>query len=177
VTPLILHDRVEEFLTLRRRLGFVPESVQHQLRSFARYAESIGHEGPITVALATAWAALPCPGDPARAERRLGAVRTFARHCLAFDRHTEIPPCGFFGRVPRRPPPHIYSDAEIAALIAACHALRPRDGLRPRTYATFFGLLAACGLRLSDARQLERRDVDLRTGVLTIRTMEALEAL
>ena len=169
MTPPALLERVEEFLTLRRQLGFAPESVRYQLRSFARYAECVDHEGPITTALAAAWAALPCSGNPARAERRLGIVRTFARHCLAFDPDTEVPPCGFFGRIPRRPPPHIYSDGEIATLIMACRALRPRGGLRPRTYAAFFGLLAACGLRLSEARRLERRDVDLRTGVLTIR--------
>ncbi len=169
MTPPTMLDRVEEFLTLRRRLGFAPEAVQWQLRSFAHYAERVGHEGPITTALAAAWASLPSPGDPARAERRLGAVRTFVRHCLVFEPDTQVPPCGLFGRIPRRPPPHIYSDAEIAALITACQALRPRAGLRPRTYAVFFGLLAACGLRLSEARRLKRRDVDLRTGVLTIR--------
>jgi integrase len=169
VTTPDLLERVEEFLALRRRLGFAPESVQYQLRSFARYAEGVGHEGPITTALAAAWAALPCSDNPAQAERRLGTVRTFARHCLAFEPDTEVPPCGFFGRITRRPPPHIYSDAEITALITACHALSPQGGLRPRTYVAFFGLLAACGLRLSEARGLARRDVDLRTGVLTIR--------
>ena len=37
------------------------------------------------------------------------------------------------------------------------------------TYVAFFSLLASTGLRLSEARRLERRDVDLAHGVLTIR--------
>jgi integrase len=40
--------------------------------------------------------------------------------------------------------------------------------LRPLTYAVFFSLLATTGLRLSEARRLERGDVDLAHGVLTI---------
>jgi len=42
-------------------------------------------------------------------------------------------------------------------------------GLRSATYRAFFGLIAAAGLRLSEAINLQRSDVDLTDGVLTIR--------
>jgi len=45
--------------------------------------------------------------------------------------------------------------------------LRPR--LRAATHATLFGLLAATGLRLGEAIGLERDDVDLQQGLITIR--------
>ena len=57
----------------------------------------------------------------------------------------------------------------ISALLRECSLLRPRDGLRPRTYVAFFSLLASTGLRLSEARRLERSDVDLSKGLLTVR--------
>ena len=41
--------------------------------------------------------------------------------------------------------------------------------LRPHTFATFFGLLACTGLRVSEALSLTRPDVDWRQGLLTIR--------
>ena len=127
------------------------------------------HHGPITIDLAVQWGLSSCPGDPARAERRLGAVRQFARHRAAFDPATEIPPAGLLGRIPRRKQPHIYSDAEISALLRECGRLWPGDGLRPRTYVAFFSLLASTGLRLSEACRLDRRDIDLSKGLLTIR--------
>jgi integrase len=160
---------VEDYLALRRDLGFDIERLGWLLRNFARYTEQIEHRGPITVDLAVRWALSSGVGDPARAERRLWAVRRFAQHRAAFDAATEVPPAGLLGRVPRRPQPHIYSDAEISALLRECGQLWPRDGLRPKTYVAFFSLLASTGLRLSEACRLDRRDVDLSRGLLTIR--------
>jgi site-specific recombinase XerD len=42
-------------------------------------------------------------------------------------------------------------------------------GLRPHTYTTLFGLYASAGLRTSEPLHLDRDDVDLVHGVLTIR--------
>ena len=160
---------VEDYLALRRDMGFDVEQLGWLLRSFARYTEQTEHHGPLTVDLAVRWALSSRPGDPARGERRLWAVRQFARHRAAFDPATEVAPAGLLGRTPSRTPPHIYSDVEISALLRECRRLRPRGGLRPTTYVVFFSLLASTGLRLSEARRLDRRDVDLTHGLLTIR--------
>jgi len=169
MTPPRLLALVDDYLALRRSLGFGIERLRWLLRDFVRYTERIEHRGPITIDLAVQWALSSCPGDPACAERRLWAVRQFARHRAAFDSSTEVPPAGLLGRIPRRKQPHIYSDAEISALLRECSRLWPRDGLRPSTYVAFFSLLASTGLRLSEARRLDRRDVDLSKGLLTIR--------
>ncbi|MFA6510149.1 MAG: tyrosine-type recombinase/integrase [Candidatus Peribacteraceae bacterium] len=65
--------------------------------------------------------------------------------------------------------PYIYSDDDIERLLAAAGTLSSSHGLRGRTYATLFGLLTVTGLRISEALGLDREDIDLRTGVLTIR--------
>jgi integrase len=160
---------IDDYLTLRRDLGFEVENLRWRLRDFARYAERIEHHGPITVDLAVRWALSTCSGNPARAERRLGAVRQFARHRAAFDSETEVPRAGLFGRIPGRQQPHIYSGAEISALLRECSHLLPRHGLRPSTYRVLFSLLASSGLRLSEARRLDCRDVDLSKGLLIVR--------
>jgi integrase len=160
---------VDDYLAVRRGLGFALEQPAWLLRDFARYADRSGHRGPLTTELAVRWALSSRSGDPAQAARRLSAVRQFARHRALLDPATEVPPPGLLGRVPRRRPPHIYSDAELAALLRQASLLRPRGGLRPRTYETFFSLLASTGLRLSEACGLERADVDLEAGVLTVR--------
>ena len=160
---------VEDYLATRRSLGFDVQRHQWLLWNFARFTDRIRYHGPITVELALRWAVSSCPGQPVRAERRLSAVRQFARYLSSLDPSTEIPPAGLLGHATGRRQPHIYSDSEICALLRECSHLQPREGLRPRTYAAFFSLLACTGLRLSEARRLRRCDVDLHEGLLTLR--------
>lgn len=165
-TPMVA--LVTDYLALRRGLGFDLRVSGWLLLDFARYADATGHHGPITIDLATRWAATSKSGAPQIAQR-LAVVGQFARHRVAFDPAPEIPPTGLAGCPARRKPPHIYSDAEIAALLQAAAALRPRGGLRPHTYVALFSLIASTGLRISEARHLTRRDVDLDGGRLVIR--------
>lgn len=162
-------DLVADYLNVRRGLGFQLDTPGALLADFARYVDRIGHRGPVTTELAVQWALLTRSDDPAQAVRRLGAVRQFARYRAAFDPATEIPPVGLLGRLPGRKQPHVYSDPEIAALLRQARLLLPRRGLRPRTYVTFFALLASTGLRLSEACRLQPDDVDFTEGVLTVR--------
>ena len=164
-----VHAWVEEYLAYRRGLGFELKSPAWLLRDFARYAERVGHQGPLTLDLVTRWALRSRSADPAQAARRLGIIRSFARHRALFDPATQIPPMGLFGRVPRRQQPHFYSDAEIAALLREASGIGPRDGLSATTYVTFFSLLISTGLRLSEACHLTGKDVNLEHGLLTIR--------
>jgi integrase len=101
--------------------------------------------------------------------RRLEIVRCFARHLAVTEPGTEVPLRGLLGPAHRRTSPHIYSEAEIAALLAAAGRLAPTNGLRPQTYVTLFGLLASTGLRISEALHLQRADADLGRSVLKIR--------
>ena len=64
--------------------------------------------------------------------------------------------------------PYLYSDDEIAALIdRGRHAVARRSA--PRRYATLIGLLAVTGMRVGEAIRLDRGDVDLANGLLTVR--------
>lgn len=169
MTPPDLYTQIADYLRLRRSLGFKLETPGMLLASFVRYADQVGHHGPVTTELAVTWALQTDSQDPAAAARRLAPVRMFARHQAALDGATEIPPKGILGGVPRRrPQPHIYSDGELAELLDECRRLTPRGGLRPATYAALFGLLACTGLRLSEACGLTRSGVNLDAGVLTV---------
>jgi len=61
--------------------------------------------------------------------------------------------------------------AVVAAIpvLAAALVLPPANGLRRWTYHYLFGLIAVTGLRLSEAIGLQRSDVNLDEGVLTVR--------
>jgi integrase len=66
-----------------------------------------------------------------------------------------------------RPTPFLWSPHDIGRLLESTRALRP--ALRAATYEALFGLLATCGMRVGEAVGLDRDDVDLRAGVITIR--------
>jgi integrase len=99
-------------------------------------------------------------------------VRGFARHRSATDPRTQIPPDGLLPYRPKRARPYLYSDTEIRDLVYAARHMPcryERGQLRPWVYSCLFGLLSVSGLRLSEARNLELHDVDLKAAVLTIR--------
>jgi integrase len=159
----------KDYLAYRRDLGFQLRKREPLLLQFAAYADRAGHRGPLTTALAVRWARLPAQASPHYWAIRLDVVRGFARHLAILDPATEIPPRGLLGPAYCRVTPHIYSEAEVAALLAAARHLVPRNSLRPHTYVTLFGLLACTGLRGSEARQLTRSDVAWEQNLLTIR--------
>lgn len=162
-------SRVETYLTYRRCHGFKLTADESQLRSFARYADEIGTSGHLTVALAVAWVRSSRHPNQLTWARRIAVLQGFARFCLRDNPATEILPRDLFGPTHRRRVPHIYTEAELGSLLEAAKDLAPTDGLRPATCQCVFGLLAATGLRISEALSLTRTDVDLNAGVLLIR--------
>lgn len=166
-----MHAHVDAYLAVRRSLGFALRIEGRQLLSFARFADHEGHQGPLTVAVAVRWAQQTRRATRLTWARRLQVLRPFMKFRAQFDAGTEIVPSTLFGPVHRRRVPHIYTEAEIRALLEAAAQLPPVTGLRlrPRTYATLFGLLASTGLRISEALALTPTDVDLSAAVLTVR--------
>ena len=88
------------------------------------------------------------------------AVRRFALALHAEDPRHEVPSADLFGRASRRRrTPYIYSPEEIRRLIDAAQRLGPDDTIRPLTYATMFGLIAATGMRVSEAIAIRLPDM------------------
>jgi integrase len=158
-----------DYLAYRRDLGFQLRKREPLLLQFAEYADRAGHRGPLTTELAVRWARLPAHAAPRYWAIRLDVVRGFARYLAVVDPDTEIPPRGLLGPAYCRVTPHIYSEAEVSALLAAARRLPPRNSLRPHTYGALFGLLACTGLRGSEARHLTQADVAWEQNLLTIR--------
>ena len=170
MTKNTMQRRVQEYLDERRRLGYALRDAGARLLAFARFADAAGHKGPITLKLIADWA----KGQATRATPitwagRVEIIRPFAKYCARDEARTAIPNAVMFGPAHRRLTPHIYSDKEIEDLLEAAGKLRPAGSLRPATYQTFFGLIAATGLRRSEALNLLCTDFDASQNRVTIR--------
>jgi integrase/recombinase XerD len=166
-----LRQAVQDYLDLRRSLGFKLKEAGNALPDFVAFMEQ--HRAPyVTQALALAWAQQPSDVQPAQWAQRLSYVRQFARHRSATDLRTQIPAPALLPFQPKRARPYLYSTREIRALLRAALEMpyrNEREELLPSTYYCLFGLLSVSGMRLGEARNLELQDVDLTAGILTVR--------
>lgn len=161
-----LRQVLADYLAVRRSLGYKLARPEKLLGQFITYLEDAGAE-TVTTGHALAWATLP-GGDQSWHALRLSAVRGFATYLRTIDPSAEVPPADLVPWRPCRATPYLYSDADIAALIAAAASLR--FPLRVATYQTLIGLLAVTGIRVGEAIRLDRADLDLPgNGVLTVR--------
>ena len=160
-----LHHHVEDYLRLRRSLGFKLVFEGHVLPQFVTWLAEHAVD-TVTTEAAITWAQLPQDVNPINWAHRLGAVRGFARYLRTIDPIVEIPPANVFVRPACRAIPYLFSAVDVRRLLDAASALRP--AFRAATFETLFGLLAATGMRIGEALRLHRDDVDLDHGVLTI---------
>jgi len=163
-----LRAALKDYLDTRRGLGFELRTPAYNLDKFVSFLEQEG-AAYVTTDLALRWATHPRNAAPAYKATRLAHVRRFAAWRKATDPRTEVPPHGLLPQRTRRKTPFIYSDEQVRAVLAAARALPSSKGLRGLTYATLFGLIAVTGMRISEAVALDRGDVDLDEGIVTIR--------
>ena len=166
-----LRQAVQEYLSMRRHLGFKLREAGNALLNFVTFMEQ-KHAPYITAALALDWAQQPANVQPAHWAQRLSFVRGFARYRSASDSRTQIPSPGLLPFKPKRARPYLYSDEEINSLLCAALNMSHRYNscaLLPWVYYCLFGLLSVTGLRLGEAQNLKVQDVDLEAAVLTVR--------
>ena len=157
----------EEYLKIRRSLGFKMKKEEKLLFNFIGFLEQ-QEAAYITSTLAIRWAVQSKLCHPANWRTRLYIIRRFAKYFHALDPRTEIPPSDMvMYRYPRRTP-HIYTESEILRLIKAAKRTRAPKGLWGWTFSMHFGLLAVTGMRVAESVNLNREDVDLKEGILTI---------
>ena len=163
-----LRQSLGDYLAVRRSAGYKLESVARMLSGFVAFADRAG-AGTITTELALAWATQPRQASLIWLAHRLSAVRGFAAYLHALDPATEIPPADLLAAPGYQPAPaYLYSDADIAGLLAAARRLRPP--LQAATFETLLGLLAVTGLRIGEAMRLDRDDIDWDDNVLVVRS-------
>lgn len=148
-----MQTRVDDYLTMRRSLGFKLHGEGRMLADFAARLDDAG-QASITISAALAWATESQQAAPAHWRRRLSVVRGFARYLATLDPACHIPPADLLPAPSHRPPPYIYSAEEIAALIHAAGTIAAP--MSSATLQALISLIAATGLRVGEALALDR---------------------
>lgn len=162
-----LRQGLADYLAMRRALGF---KLQHDGRYLAQFVAALEAQGQDTITIdnALAWVCSPPVGaGEATLANRMTMVRGFAAYMHTVDPATQVPPVGLLPAGQHRAVPYLYSDADLAALLAAARALPSR--MAALTVSTLLGLLAVTGMRVGEALALDRGDLDLDQAVLTVR--------
>lgn len=163
---LLVH--LTNYLKLRRGLGFKLDSAEMLLRSFIRFA--VAKRAPfITTKLALKWATLPTNIKRVQSGSRLATVRRFAEYLSTVDPRTEVPSPKLLPYHIRRRPPQLYRDEDVRRLVEVAYQIALASPIKGPTLGTLFGLLAATGMRVSEALKLDCGDVDWDRELLTIR--------
>lgn len=162
-----LAGHLQDYLTLRRSLGFKLRATESLLRHFVCFAkEEKGSH--LTTRLAVRWATRPAQALPATLAGRYQVVRHFALYLSTVDERTEVPPAGLLLYRRQRKPPYFYTDQQVIHLVQAARKLPSVEGLKGPTLSTLLGLVAVTGMRIGEAVALERQHVDLSQRLLTI---------
>ena len=161
-----LRQVLVDYLSVRRALGYKLVRDEKLLAQFLTYLEALGQQRLSTEA-ALAWATLPTGAHRSWWSCRLSIIRGFAAHLKTIEPETEVPPSDLLPWRSCRATPYLYSEQEVAALVAAASTLRTAH--RVATYRTLIGLLAVTGMRVGEAISLDRSDFDAINGLLIVR--------
>jgi integrase len=163
-----LRKSLRQYVALRRALGTKLREPAATLEHFVDFLQREKAEF-ITSELALRWAMRPQGVQRATWARRLSMARGFALWLSTIDSRNQVPPHRLLPSRRRRSKPHIFSPQEIGRLMKEAARLASPTGLRALTYTTLIGLLTATGLRPGEALALDKSDVDLENGILSIR--------
>lgn len=153
----MLSEDVRRYVALQRGLGRKFDEQSTMLLQFAAYAEAHGDQHTRNDRIYD-WCR--SASSPLRARTCFDALRRFCVFIAAEDPGHQVPPAGAFGRGRRpRPAPHLLEPQHVRAIMDAALELPPKGAISPHTYHHLFGLLAATGLRISEALALKRDDL------------------
>lgn len=154
---MIMIEHAERYIALKQYLGFRYQSQGSALRTYTQYAAAHGDEFTLSNRMIE-WAAKTPSVHYAR--EKLREVRKLAIWLHAEDERHEVPPHHALGRPQRvRPTPYLLTREQIGRLMEAALSLPPVGSIAPHMWHFAIGLIAATGMRRSEATSLRLTDI------------------
>lgn len=171
-----LREQLDEYLVLRRALGFHLTDLERQVGLFCTWLEARDQVDTFTIDDAVTWARLNPDAHPSWWATRLSLVRQFAAYLNANGVDVPAIPTGLLTAKKPRAVPYIYSQEDLDALLTSCSE-EFTDERIAQTVRVVIGLLACTGLRISEALNLRIDDLDRANAVLVIKAGKSDERL
>lgn len=176
MTTTTLRERLDEYLQLRRSLGFQLNDLERQVGLFCTWLEVRGQTTTFSIDDAVTWARINPDAHASWCATRLSLVRRFAAYLNANGGDVPVIPKGLLAARKPRAVPFIYSQKDIDALLAACDS-EFSDERVAATLRTVIGLLTATGLRIGEALNMRVPDIDQHNDLLLIKAAKSHERL
>jgi integrase len=159
------------FVRYKRAQGLAYKTEPTALRAFSRFIAALGlDDTAISQEVVDEW----CRKKPnerwSNQRQRATHAAQFLAYLAAHGVAAALPQTA--GRRRDKEPfaPYVFTQGEVTRLFAAADQLKARSpSVMPAMLPVLFRLLYSSGLRISEALNLTRRDVDLETGCLTVR--------
>ena len=155
----------DDYLRVRRALGYKLDRQGRQLLQFIAYLDAVGAT-TVTIEHAIGWATLPTRASGGYWSDRLSVVRQFARYLQTIDPACAVPAKGLLPSRRERPIPFLFTPADIERVMRVARQLRGE--LHAATTQTLIGLMAVTGIRVGEAIGLGRDDVDRREHLIRV---------
>lgn len=165
-----LQEHIQALIRQKQSLGYKYDSSARTLFKFDQFCMAFGCSEPrLSKELVQAWIQKRPNEAQASLQNRMTVVRQLAVFMNRLGAQAYVVPKNIMPKGPRYIP-YIFSNEELAGLFKqadACHycsEVPDRQWIMPLLFRMLYG----CGLRISEARLLKLRNVDLESGVLTI---------
>lgn len=161
---------IHDFIELKQAIGYKYFSGSQQLKRFDTFTlNKYTSETVLTKAIVMDWCTKKSYEKQKNLCNRASNIRQFAIYLDNLGTRAYIIPKNYFKKGERYIP-HIYTDDELKRFFNEtdkchyCYECPYRHIIMP----ILFRMIYSCGLRVSEARLLKVKDVDLNTGILTI---------
>jgi len=164
-------ENIRGFLSEKRTLGYTYKVDAQHLLHFDRYCLLYyPDQQELTQEIITSWAMQRSTENNGGLSRRITTIREFGKYVARSGNPSFILPPNMY---PRRIkyPPHIFTDEELHIFFRAADSII-QDHRSPSRFVSApvaLRVMYCCGLRPSELVSLKTKDVDLETGIITVR--------
>jgi integrase len=166
----IFAENLKQFVAYKRAQGYKYSSEEGVLSNFDRWCAAQGvREANLEDEKANSWQNPKEGESPKSHSNRVILLSQFAKFLQTVDKGAYVIP------KPARLPsptfvPHIFTSDELAAIFRVVDSTKDSANLphNREIYPMMFRLLYGCGLRVSEASNLKKADVNCENGIITI---------
>jgi integrase/recombinase XerD len=162
---------IEEMIKFKSSLGYERRTYEGFLNDFSRFCvKTYPTQECLTEELALAWCMRRSTESQSGFRRRIISIRELGKYLNAIGIQSYILPSNFAGGRTTFTP-YIFSDDELSTIFKESDKMNSSHNspYRHMIIPVLLRMIYFCGLRPNEGREIHKKDVDLREGILFIR--------